>query len=127
MIMFVPPVIHNLITTSLQEMHEDPEHHLRPIRRLDVYRELGWSTEIAATCFTQFDTTGRLLLPTGYQRYGYLALLTARHVIPLWEQELPEIQALDETIETDVPYRLLEIAEMVLQQQSGAVEAARFL
>src|SRR5262245_35392482 len=57
---------------SSQQRYKLDQHHLRPWHRLAIYRAL------------EVTTDGR-----GDQAQAWLAILTAKHVLPLWQRERP--------------------------------------
>jgi hypothetical protein len=125
--MALPSPINTMIATILTDVRNDPSHHLRPIHRLTIYEMLGWSEQMVKALYSHPDANQLLMIPDNYQRFGYLALLTARHVLPIWDQGIQTIVMRDDSIEIDVPQRLLEAGEAVLNEVPGAVRAARML
>ncbi len=80
-----------LVRTALGEMEADPQHRLAPQRRRQIYD----------VCGASLDPPGRLVR-------GWLAVITARRVLPLFQAEFP-----DDTL----PQELLDTAIRCLQGQ----------
>lgn len=87
--------IQRLVTTALAEVNADPQHGLSPLRRRQIYDALKTATD-----------------PIGQRACGWLAVITAQRVLPLFQQEFPE---------DTLPQELLNTAIGILQ---GAVEDA---
>ena len=68
----VPSSLNHLIAAALDAAREHPQHALLPLQRYTIYEYLGSIKEAR-----------------GYRRRAWLAVLTAEHVLPLWQQVRP--------------------------------------
>ena len=73
MLTLLPPDLHSLIDKALVVMTTDPHHRLAPQRRREIY-----------------DTLRALPGLIGPHTCGWLAVITAQRVLPLFQQEFPE-------------------------------------
>ncbi|MBN1312181.1 MAG: hypothetical protein JXB30_12245 [Anaerolineae bacterium] len=69
----LPGKVQLLVNEALAEMDADPQHRLAHQRRRQIY-----------------DAFKRLVHPPGQRACGWLAVITARRVLPLFQQEYPE-------------------------------------
>ncbi len=83
--MLLPTELQNLISIALAEMSSDLQHRLNPNRRRQIYDAFG-------------ETTDR----TSQQTRGWLAVLTAERVLPIFQQNFPEDTLPKELLETTV-------------------------
>jgi len=86
--MSLPNSVQQVVTDALLAMEHHPQHVLRPIHRQQIYDALTVATDFRSDHI-----------------YPRLALLSAHHVLPLWQQH--------RTGEV-LPARLLTVAEAVL-------------
>jgi hypothetical protein len=100
--MNVQATLGDLVDESLKALLDDSEHRLEPRRRCALYEAMGPRTDIVAN-----------------RRRGWLAVLAAVHVLPIFEQGLPD---------EDLPRCLVRTAVGVLQgtvdPETAAVEAS---
>jgi hypothetical protein len=89
-------MLQTLINVTLNEVRADPHHRLAPQRRRQIYDALLRSAD-----------------PAVQQSQGWLAVLAARRVLPLFEQAFPD---------DSLPREILDAAVGVLQ---GSVDDAR--
>ena len=87
----LPNAIEALVNTAFVEMQADPEHHLPHHRRREIYDAIRAETD---------HNAGNVL--------GWLTVITAKHVLPIFEDLFPE-----ETL----PRELLDTAIGVLRGQ----------
>jgi hypothetical protein len=86
----------SLLDVALDEMRTDPQHRLSPQRRRQIYGALARSAD-----------------PAVQQAQGWLAVLVAKRVLPLFERQFPD---------DDLPREILDTTVGVLQ---GSVNDAR--
>jgi len=86
--MQVPEKPDPLINHLVINIQRDPHHHIPAQKRQEIYEAFGPRTDHQAT-----------------RARGWLAVITARQVLPIFEQALPE--------ETN-PRKLIEMAEATL-------------
>jgi hypothetical protein len=67
------PSLQQLLADLLDAVQRKPTHDLLPVQRNMVYGQLGSATA-----------------PEGWSRRAWLAILTARRVLPLWQRERPD-------------------------------------
>ena len=85
----LPEELQLLVNTALAEVDTNLQHRLAPQRRRQIYDAFKASTD-----------------PLGQRARGWLAVITARRVLPLFQQEFPE---------DTLPQDLLNAAASVLQ------------
>jgi len=119
----IPIHAQRLIARQLQAIRNDPEHRLRPIDRLIIYESFGASIDLSGDIYTHLLKTGQLVWPYGQRSYAHLAILTAHHVLPIWEQAIPVLRDRDETIPVELSQQMLAIAERVLRGTIDPAEA----
>jgi hypothetical protein len=85
----LPKEIQLLVNTALAEVNADPQHRLAPQHRRQIYNAFKASTD-----------------PVSQRARGWLAVITAQRVLPLFQQEFPE---------DTLPQDLLNTAIGVLQ------------
>jgi hypothetical protein len=73
MLMPIPPEVQKLLNSALADMSVDPRHQLMPVRRLPIYQALQAAS----------------VPGTSDRVRGWLALLAARRVLPLWQRAMP--------------------------------------
>jgi len=91
--MAIPVNLAEIIDDALATVRNHPEHRLGAKQRRTVYESFGPRND-----------------PTANRARGWLAVLTAQHVLPIGEQVFPD---------EDIPRRLVEMAEGVLE---GAID-----
>jgi hypothetical protein len=96
----LPEAVRLLANTALAEMRADPQHRLAPQRRRQIYDALGPSTDNISQ----------------YAR-GWLAVIAARRVLPIFQQAFPE---------DTLPQELLDTAIGVLEGKVDDVTADDF-
>ncbi len=99
--MSLPPNLDRLLDATQSAVQRHPEHRLEPARRRAIYEAFGPKTD-----------------PVANRARGWLAVLTAQRVLPIFEQALPG---------EELPRQLIEMAVGVLQGKfdvSLAVRAA---
>ena len=87
--MLLPSQVQQAIDRAAEAMMLHPAHALHPLYRRDIYTAFGPTNEMRCRLSR-----------------GWLAVITARHVLPLWQQAQPN---------DDLPEHLLDIAKGVLQ------------
>jgi hypothetical protein len=100
--MTLPDHVQSLIDEALIGIRADPQHHFSLTRRLALYK-----------AFVSPDQK-----PPSPNRFrGQLGVLTAKYVIPIWNQVLPIWKNIppELTDDNDLPQRLIWLAEGVLQ------------
>jgi len=93
----LPEALQALVNTALAEMQADPGHRLSHQRRGQIYAALGPLTE-----------------DIGRKARGWLAVNTARRVLPTFQEAFP-----DDTL----PQQLLDMAVSILQGRGDAAAA----
>lgn len=84
----IPPELSQVLASALDEVHSHPKHHLRPVRRRQLY-----------------DLLARVAPATSPNIRSSLAIISATHVLPIFEHMLPD---------QPMPRRLLNLAQRVL-------------
>jgi len=107
------------IIKSLEEMRVDLEHQLSPARRLAVYQALWPSLALDEKYHQAFVSASYPAASIEHRRYGYLGILTAQRILPLWDQS-------HKLTTEDVPRRMLSMAEGVLNGTQSPSEAYGF-
>lgn len=87
--MQIPDNLKFLINLLLMNIQSDPHHRLPVQKRQEIYAAFGPKTDHQANCVR-----------------GWLAVITARHVLSIFEQALPD---------EDNPRKLIEMAETTLR------------
>lgn len=95
--MSLPPKLQKLINIALTEMSSDIQHRLNPNLRCQIY-----------------DVFGEVTDKTGQRIRGWLAVITAEHVLPIFQQYFPE---------DTLPKELLATATGILQGRVNEVIA----
>lgn len=93
--MSIPTALHQTIEDAVNALCCHPQHDLNL-----GYRQAIWAVFGPRIDVSQMGTN------SGYKRRVILSILTARHVLPIWEGVWPD---------DDTPYRLLKNAEQVLK------------
>lgn len=93
----LPEEIQPLVNTALAEVNDDAQHRLAPQRRRQIYDAFKASTD-----------------PVGQRACGWLAVITAQRVLPIFKQEFPE---------DTLPQDLLNAAIGVLQGKVDDITA----
>jgi hypothetical protein len=65
-----------------------------------------------------------IVFEQSYRWYGYLTFLTAQYVLDLWNAEIPTMLHIDETIDVDIPQRLLSASKAMLNNMENAGQDA---
>jgi len=106
--MALPEELHRLTVESLASMRMDPFHRLHPSRRLTIYQWLNNRPEN----------------PEYRKLRGWLGLLAARRVLPIWHELRPVwVHTTDRLPEGgQLPDRLLSIARSILR---GSIDLKR--
>lgn len=97
--MQIPEDLKSLINLLLVKIRSDPSHHLQAQNRQEIYEAFGSRTDRRAN-----------------SARGWLAVITARHVLSIFERTLP-----DDTS----PRRRIEMAEATLQGSLLVEDAIR--
>ena len=95
--MAVPPTLRQAVERAQAALEQHPEHLLLPIYRQAIYR-----------AFAVHDD------PSQRRARALLAVLTARHVLPIWQHEQPD---------DHLPERLLATADGVMAGQVAPAQA----
>jgi hypothetical protein len=82
-------------------MHNDTDHHLTPLQRLELLRAFGLPSQHS---------------PAVNRFRGWLGILTARYVLPIWHAALPIWTEIPQDLPDDnlLPDRLITLAETIL-------------
>jgi hypothetical protein len=81
----LPKEIQELVNSALAEVNSDPLHRLAPQRRQQIY--------------VAFKANAN---PVGRRACGWLAVITAKKVLPLFQQEFPEDKLPQDLIDTAI-------------------------
>ena len=93
----LPPALQTLVDTALAEMQTDPDHRLSHRRRGQIYDALGPLTE-----------------DSGRKARGWLAVMTAMRVLPIFQAAFPE---------DTLPQQLLDMAVSMVQGRGDEAAA----
>src|SRR6266508_3806362 len=88
--MRVPTDIQSIVADGLSAMYAHPDHHYDWRRRRDMYQHMH-------------DQYGQ----RGHEAHGWLAVLTAEHVLPLFTSTFPD---------DPLPLRLVQGARQIMQK-----------
>lgn len=130
--MELPAEIQRLIEQYLEVVRNDLEHRLSPIDRLNIYKSFGPSHH----SLNQFQTNKSFSNPLGLpdelnlsladKAFGWLAILTAQKVLPIWLQTV-DLEEPESDGNGDNPAQMLEVAAGVLTKTVEANEAFKQL
>ncbi len=95
----MPTHLKVLIDQTLGEIRYHPEHRIEPKRRREIYNAFGPKEDIKAN-----------------RSRGWLAVISARYVLPIFERGFPDV---------DTPSRLIDIAEKTARGAFDAGTAVR--
>src|SRR5690349_2941783 len=134
--MEIPKAVSAITASMLNYVHKNPQHTLKPYHRLLIYDAFGPtfapSDYIARIGYIM---AGNHTLTLADQARAKLAILTAKHLLPLWEQvwqacEAEEKELLDkdelnsDNVPTkDLPEYTLSLAEGLLNDTSTIEKA----
>lgn len=99
----IPSTLQGIIDRALEQVRAHPRHALRPFHRNEVYAYLAEPQNT----------------PDGWRRYGELDVLTARHVLPRWQQWRDHYRLGDNRAE-----RLLAQSESMLHNSTAVAGLA---
>ncbi len=99
----IPDLLQQMLVDSLAAMNSDPSYHLSPISRLSLYHFLN-PKDPSVPRFAR----------------GWLGILTARRVLPIWHAYCPSW-----TDQNQIPERLLDIARNSLRGEMDLKKAWR--
>ncbi|WP_172797802.1 Imm5 family immunity protein [Longilinea arvoryzae] len=97
--MQIPENLESLINFLLMNIQSDPHHNFSAQKRQEIYEAFGPRTDHQAA-----------------RARGWLAVITARHVLSIFEQALPD---------ENHPRKLIEMAEATLRGKFSVEEAIR--
>lgn len=126
--MKLPEQTQQLIDQYLEEVKLDPQHHLPGASRLAIYKSFGKSRFSREPCpreqnYRRFlEAELKTSAIADYAR-GWLAVLTAKHVIPIWERYYNPLDYSD----VSTPQDILQVAEEVLYNKADIILAATLL
>lgn len=127
----VPAKTKQLIEQSLKRIHLDSEHHLKAKDRFAIYKSFGLSRLLRpgyskhgpsfnSQEYLEFLKNELKQLQVADYALGWLAILTARHVLPVWEQSWDSEDSADGIL---APEEILMVAERVLRNTYDIEEA----
>jgi len=99
------------ISESLRELRLDPDHQLSASRRLSIYQALCPAfpaLDLTRNYYNAFVATSCPSISIEHRRYGYLGILTAQHVLPIWDRSV-------KPADRWMPRKMLAFAEDVLK------------
>jgi hypothetical protein len=131
--MRLPSNTQNLVNQYLQELLREPEHKLSAVQRLNIYKSFYPESRF----IEPFDfVKGMTLSKPGYSAFiereasninrsdyvlGWLAILTAKQVLPVWKKFWKAAPYQKEPSIT--PHTIIEISEGLLTHEISAEEA----
>lgn len=121
--MLIPNILLQQLEELLAEVRTTQQHELKPLHRLHLYHTFNEFIDLSGSLYTRLVETNQLDLPKGQQKYIRLAILTARYVLPVWQQAVPAMVARDDTLPVDLPQMMLDMAEGVLNSTVSPNEA----
>jgi len=115
--MELPTKTQELVLTCLEKMRSDPRHLLTFSDREAIYDSFGLLLNDEVR--DEKNNSWWMVLSKASQVLGWLAVLTARKVLPIWEQN-PVPNDPNDKIYSHDPLEMLEIAEGVLRETVDA-------
>jgi len=113
----IPRETQQLIEQALTMVRKDPGHHLSPAIRFEIYKSFGNSNHTNNLSSIKEVRKGEdvfLKLSLADKTLGFLSILTARKVLPIWlDNEAAQFIDNDEEYSND-PVEMLKIAENVI-------------
>lgn len=103
---------------------------LTPADRLVIYHSLypECPTVGINSRMTEIISSGGVFNVTeDYKIYGWLTIITAKYVIPIWDQYVDQELAADESFPFRLPYEILDTAERVLSEEISPLDAYHLL
>lgn len=125
--MSVPNAVHVLLLDASSAVMDDPDHHLATRYRQALYHAFGPLIDLSGARFRHLHETGHLDDALEHRRYGYLALLTARHVVPFWERGSTAVRQRFPDIPPTMPQDMLALGDAVLHGRIHPDEACGVL
>lgn len=125
--MSLPASLSDLLQASLQSMQNHPEYHLLPAQRYAIYLGFGDEIDLSGERFNSNREGKMLQVPFAQRVYGSLALISAKHVLPVWEDAIPAMLRFEDDFPIEQPFELLECCENVLELQPGSIGNALML
>lgn len=126
--MNLPAQTQRLIEHYLEEVRLDPQHHLPGASRLAIYKSFGKSRFSRNPCpigqnYERFMEIGLKTSTVADYARGWLAVITATHVLFIWERDYNQLDY--HGIST--PQDILQVAEEVLHNKADVTVAIRLL
>lgn len=122
-----------LINAYLKALRQNPQHQLKPMERVEIYKSFGPShhslnrSKERATFGNPKGLPKRLHLSTADLTFGWLAIITSRKVLPIWLEAYPDENEDNKKDQYDFlgnkPTEMLKAAEGVLRGTVDADEA----
>ena len=108
----------------LEKVRQDPNYHFNPYDRLILYNSFGPSNQFNEAGRSQISRfrngeTSRYSLSEGDKVFGWLAVITARKVLPIYEKTFPR----GTTEKKGSPAQMLDVAKNVLLGKEKPLKA----
>lgn len=126
--MQTPNQVRNAANEALRALRHDPEYNLRPYYRLLVYESFG-PTAYPHDLSEQVNRAkqDRIERIAGDRARGWLCYITALHVLPIWEAEIPQMLAHDDGMPVDLPIQIVHTVRAVLSGSMPSSEGFELL
>jgi hypothetical protein len=136
--MAIPIKTKNLIERFMAAVKNDPRHHLSGAKRFEIYESFGRSRFSRNPCpissnYVRFLEEELKASTVADKTLGWLAVLTARRVLPIWDEYYDPEEYLDAQTAQEVaqylptPQEVLQVAEKVLKKQMDNSKAFELL
>ena len=104
----IPTHLEREIAEGLKELQLESARQLKPTRRLAIYQALWPSLNLENDYYDNFVAATHPTISIEHRRYGYLGIVTVRHVLSIWDQSAKPVAE-------DPPRRMLALAEGVIE------------
>jgi Immunity protein Imm5 len=135
--MELPEETQKLIAHYLEKVRQDPEHNLGTKKRLEIYKRFGNSRlhlpDFPKKVIVDYDPVkegkeleerlqrGLDTLTIADYAYGWLAIISAENVLPIWKQSRKTVSNTE--LYSNDPREMLKIAKDILNKNITAKEA----
>jgi len=112
--MTTPRLVQLAITEAVANMHQHPDYQLNREHYCALLQSFG--PYIDLTGEQSYFKTDRLPSSPGFRTYSQLALLTATHVLPIWEQTINQLWLCQADLPHDLemPHHMLTLAQATI-------------
>lgn len=120
----IPPLVRLTIAEAAEAVRQNAKHQLSRDHYTALLQSFGPLIDLSGG--QSFFRTRQAPSPPGFRAYGRIAMLTAEHVLPIWEEGINQLflSGAEFPYSIHLPHSMLAQAQAVLEQRADLEQIA---